>query len=182
MKNEKYGRKIMEETKEVYRVIPGLKLKRLVNQNFKYFQKPVPVLLKDVKQPIKSDLCKFIMETNYCNPNWIKNVYKKHRFIIWRKIGLRYRQGMPLLTEKFKKTLTTWNIYIEPYEDAWVGIKSSDCFNYFVIYSKDIMDKYFPEEVKLLKDAGLIEVVQVKSSEINEKCAMKAARDMFKDE
>ncbi len=79
---------------------------------------------------------------------------------------MRYDKGGNLkLTPKFTEMISNWQILIELKGDRWVGFSSLDMSDTSIYYNKDLLDKYFPEEIALLKERNLIEEVEVENNE-----------------
>ena len=118
------------------------------------------VFLRFAVQEMDSELPQALLKAYYTNPEWIDKVYNKNRKGFIDKIGLKYRKGKIVKSEKFDNALTHWIMEIHD-EDNWVGFTSFDPFDVKIYYGKPILDKYCTEQIQILKDNDLIEEFEV---------------------
>lgn len=120
------------------------------------------LFFKIVEQPLDSDLPNLLLRNFYENPEWIKRFYNNHKKEISKQIGLKYDENNNIImSEKFKDTLTMWNLEVDLSDCLWLGFKCLDPYNKNTLYNKVILDKYCKEEIEKLKEADLIEEYEV---------------------
>lgn len=123
-------------------------------------------IVKVYELGIDHDLPQYKIKQFYGNPEWRDKIYKPNRKVFRERFDLRYDKGGNLkLTPKFTEMITNWQVLIELKGDRWVGFSSLDMSDTSIYYNKELLDKYFPEEIALLKERDLIEEVEVENNE-----------------
>ena len=65
------------------------------------------------------------------------------------------------MTKKFKSIITDWLVEADFLEDRWLGFRSADPFDSRIFYNVSVLNKYCEQEIKELKEAELIEEIEV---------------------
>jgi hypothetical protein len=120
------------------------------------------IFFKTVPQPIDGDLYRYLLINFYKNEEWKDKFYKKNEKEITKNVGVKYdKNGILKMTPKLEMNLRMWRLETNRNDDFWLGLKSADPYDNNYFYSKKLIDKYCEEEVKKLKELGLIEEIEV---------------------
>lgn len=120
------------------------------------------VIAKIIKQPLNGDLAKTMTEGLYGNPKWVKQFYDQNKKQFKEILGLKYdKSGNIVMTKKFKSIITDWLVEADFLEDRWLGFRSADPFDSRIFYNVSVLNKYCEQEIKELKEAELIEEIEV---------------------
>ena len=111
------------------------------------------IAFKIIEQDLDSEPVKYLLARYYENDNWKEKVYKPHKKEIFDSIGLEYKKGKPVMSEKFVEMLKSWRIEIDPNDSefpCFLCFRSMDFHETLAYYGKAILDKYCGEEIKSL--------------------------------
>lgn len=142
-----------------------LKTEEMMNELAKNGYDLIPntvIAFKIIEQDLDSDLVKHLLNTYYENKRWQETFYKKNKEEFFKTIGLEYKKGKPVMSEKFTTMLKSWRIEVDPYDSEFpyfLSFRSMDFHDIHTFYQKDLLDKYFGEEIKSLLEKGIIEEV-----------------------
>lgn len=150
---------------KVYRVVSDEAYNELGRAEYGYLLIPNSIIaFKIIEQDLDSEPVKSILQKFYENPVWQEKIYKKNKKHLYESIGLKYSKGKPVMTKKFTTMLKSWRIEIDPDDEQLPYALSFRCLDYHdqtTYYGKNILDKYCPDEIKLLLERGIIEEVDV---------------------
>lgn len=121
-------------------------------------------VVKVVPLDYEHELVQYKIKQFYNNPEWRDKFYKPNKKIFKERFDLRYsRDGQLKPTPTFIEMITNWQLLIELKGDRWLGFSTLDTSDSSVYYNKDLLDKYFPEEIEELKKRDVLEEVEVTS-------------------
>lgn len=145
----------------VYRVKEGVDLNKFADKGYDIIPAENPILVKIIPQDFDGELVQGTLKNIYNNGEWRAKIYAKHKDIISEQLGLKYKRGKAIISDRFKHVLTDWRIQIEPFTDGWLGFASMDVFDKNVYYASNHLEKYCADELKDLLDSDMIELIEV---------------------
>lgn len=147
----------------VYKVKEDIDQNKFGEIGYEMVPSPEMQIVKIVEFDYDSELVQTKIKNLYGNPAWKERFYNGDgRKILKRRLGLRYNpDGTIKKTEKFVEMITNWVLSIELNGDKMVGFSSLDSGDSSVYCAKTLLDKYFNNEIQLLKDHNLIEEAEV---------------------
>lgn len=148
---------------QIYRIKEGSEWMALQPLGYEVYETSPISFRKVVPQDLNGELCQGRIENIYNNHDWQKQIYSQHKKKISKTLGLRFRKSKVVMTDRLASILTSWEIYIDM-SDGWIGFTSGDPFDQRVYYATVHLDKYCADEIKALKDADLIEVIEVEEN------------------
>ena len=122
------------------------------------------IAFKIIEQDLDSDPVKYLLNRYYENPKWHEKIYVPNAKELVKTIGLKYKDGKPIMSKKFTQMLKSWRIEIDPNDEEYPNFlcfRSMDFHETLAYYGKQVLDKYCPDEIKTLLEKGLIEEVDV---------------------
>lgn len=120
------------------------------------------VFAKIVEQEMDSEPVKALLTNYYNNPVWIEKFYNQNKKLFKKELDLKYnKKGEIIMTEKFKKIISSWVVQINSDDEGWVGFTPYDKNDRHVFYNKDILYKFCNKTIMDLFLLELIEEIEV---------------------
>lgn len=87
---------------------------------------------------------------------------KKH----FKELGIKFKKGVLVENEMFKKLSSFWQIIINTNENGWLSISSIEEYYPFEFCKKELLDEYCKEQLDELRELGFLEEVEVEDKNV----------------